>query len=298
MNGFDGDGRAAAAAGAGPRAALAGRPRGDQAACRALRRPVFISCPGIPTQVMPRGVVRFAVGRPDGPRSGAWRVWTERDGSLYIAARRIANSFKASLHPVGWRIAFSAQHADSAQSLVPRGTDRAVRKFDRPAELAPGVTRAFSVLIPAAAALVPAYGGSERGDIVWLPTPPADHVTEVSIILTNPNTRTTGWPGKRGMGTSLVGRLHLANGESAWVVYRERPEEAGERDTWVGWRHRVRDLVSGSPALRDSDPFELVGVALGEGPDGSWFFAELPLALGSRELQGGGEAQSAGLDSP
>src|SRR5882724_6402986 len=115
-----------------------------------------------------RNVIRFAVGSPDGPRSSIWRVWTERDGSTYVSVRKIAGSFKASLHPHGWRIAFADVSEARRLALGTPPTDRAIDKFLPSAKLAPGVCRGFVVLIPSLGVSAPRDGEVANGDIRWL----------------------------------------------------------------------------------------------------------------------------------
>jgi len=40
------------------------------------------------------------------------------------------------------------------------------------------------------------------------------------VFLISAGTPVTGWPGKRGMGSNLIGEFKLENGNSVWAVYR------------------------------------------------------------------------------
>jgi hypothetical protein len=45
-----------------------------------------------------RGAIRWAVGSIDGPRGATWRLWGNKKGDVYVAARSIAGQAKASFH--------------------------------------------------------------------------------------------------------------------------------------------------------------------------------------------------------
>lgn len=60
---------------------------------------------------------------------------------------------------------------------------------------------------------------TDSADIQWHPQPIDERKwTEFELIITNPEVETSGWPGKRGMGTSFIGRLNLADGRTAWLT--------------------------------------------------------------------------------
>src|SRR5687767_14251758 len=95
-------------------------------------------------------VVRFGVGEPASDRSSVWRVWVPKGSNdVYIAARTLGGTLKVSLHVSGrWRTAFTSESASRGVPWLQPGTDRALEKWNRPAEFVPGVTRAFVVTIP------------------------------------------------------------------------------------------------------------------------------------------------------
>jgi hypothetical protein len=90
-----------------------------------------------------RGGTRFAVGTPDGAHSSVWRVWAYRS-DVYVAARSIVSEMRVSLHASGkWRAAFTEKHLKRPQPFIDPSRDRAVDKWERPPEFAPGWTRGF-----------------------------------------------------------------------------------------------------------------------------------------------------------
>ena len=55
--------------------------------------------------------------------------------------------------------------------------------------------------------------------VIWLPNVPESKATELDIFLVKPKTLVSGWPGKRFIGTSLIGAIPLESGETVWAVY-------------------------------------------------------------------------------
>jgi hypothetical protein len=84
-------------------------------------------------------------------------------------------------------------------------------------------------------------------DVTWLPNAREGKATEIAILLVAESIPASDWPGKRSMGTSLVGSLQLGGGERAWCVYRvvdlpERPTLPRGRGRFYKGRS-ARDLV-------------------------------------------------------
>jgi hypothetical protein len=78
------------------------------------------------------------------------------------------------------------------------------------AELIQGLTLAYRIITPFAtlcATILPEPGS----EIVWIPPPPIGHAVETVVIITTAAALTDGWPGRRSMGTRLVGRFQLDN---------------------------------------------------------------------------------------
>jgi hypothetical protein len=183
-------------------------------------------------QLMSRELtVRFAVGRPDGPRGSVWRLWT-RKSDVYISAWSLSSIQKISLHESGkWRHAFTAEHVSKGSPFVPTGKDRVIEKWDRPPELAPGVTRAFEIVVPTSEVTMPEHPEANEAfhktfgnkEIVWVDPPPAGHETRFSIVYTVPEVTDTtlplsGWPGRDSMGSRLIAYQELANTHTVWLI--------------------------------------------------------------------------------
>lgn len=166
---------------------------------------------------------RFAVGNPNGPRSGIWRVWTSKSpkSDVYIAARNLGGILKVSLHESGeWRAAFTFEFAsEKFDESIPVSQSRLIEEWVRPSDISPGVTLAFRIVIPNHDLMSIPVDASSVTKINWITPPIEDDLTEVAIFLTHPNVVTTDWPGKNKMGTKLLASYDLANGEKLWLVY-------------------------------------------------------------------------------
>ena len=164
----------------------------------------------------------FAVGVPAGPRGTTWRVWPHKGKSdVYIGARAFAGDLKVSLHESGrCHYAFSGDRYDeTAERLGRAKPDRFVSTWE-PVELSPGCSIAFRILVPGRELSDVPYRDPKRGQVHWIPKPARDESAEISFFLTAPGTMVTGWPGRRGMGTKLLGKHPLPNGNTLWCVYR------------------------------------------------------------------------------
>jgi hypothetical protein len=204
---------------------------------------------------MPENSVRFAVTDDRNNRSGTWKCWA-RTGTgahdVYLACRELAAFLKVSLHQSGdWRIAWNSGVLEQHLEELPTdGVDRVIHRWSRPQEMAPGITFALRIVVPASAVSVPIEQPLAKGT-VRIPTPSSGKVVDVSFFLTGPKAKVTNWPGKRAMGTSLVGTLDLDNGERVWIVYRvdEMPQFASQQVQMTKFK-RATAVDWSSPGLR------------------------------------------------
>lgn len=172
---------------------------------------------------MAQRALRFGIQDGTGHRAATWKLWTEAaDGKsdVYLACRSLGGVLKASLHESGnWHIAYSQRaFEENVKGTIPKFTDRFMEKWPRPSEIAPGITLAFRIVTPWSAVTNAIEGSNVKG-VIWLPNAPEPQATEIDIFLVKPTTPVTGWPGKRSMGTSLIGSIPLESGETVWAVY-------------------------------------------------------------------------------
>ena len=223
---------------------------------------------------------RFAVGSPNGPRSGIWRVWTAKSpkSDIYVAARSLGGIIKVSLHESReWRTAFTFEYAsEKFDEAIPVSQSRLIEKWERPSEISPGVTLAFRIVIPNHDLVSIPVEASSAMKINWISPPIDDDLTEVAIILTHPNVVTSNWPGRSKMGTQLLTSYDLANGEKLWLVYLYGTTSS----EWHDDRKRFQvQLASTKPKISN-----LIGNIRSKGlrimvggsyPDGSRYYLDL-----------------------
>jgi hypothetical protein len=69
------------------------------------------------TLISGTNVLRWSIGAPGSPRSSPIRVWGNRKGDIYLAARALGKEIKASFHRDGnSQIGFTSEYADIAQA--------------------------------------------------------------------------------------------------------------------------------------------------------------------------------------
>ncbi|HTG16839.1 MAG TPA: hypothetical protein VK747_16450, partial [Blastocatellia bacterium] len=148
------------------------------------------------------------------------------------------------------------------QAANPRFTDRFIEKWPRPPEIASGVTLAFRVVTPWSA-VTNAIEGSNVTGVIWLPNAPEPMATEIDVFLVRSTTAISDWPGKRSVGTSLIGSIPLESGETMWAVY---------------WPVAMPDLSKASKGIgrfykgmskKDLQSVGLRALVFGTEPDGS-----------------------------
>jgi hypothetical protein len=210
--------------------------------------------------------LRFGIHDGAGRRATTWKLWTETAGGksdVYLTCRSLGGALKTSFHQSGkWHTAFSqSTFENSVKGAIPKFEDRYIEKWPRPPEFASGATDAFRIVIPWSAVTSPIEGSNTKG-VTWIPNAPDDKATEISIQIIKPTMPVSGWPGKRSMGTSLIGSIPLENGEKVWVVY------------WVVDIPDLTNLIGTGQLFKgrkkeDMDKKGLRALVFGKHPDGA-----------------------------
>jgi hypothetical protein len=114
-------------------------------------------------------VSRFAVGSPDHIESFVWRCWTTGGNDVYVGVRDALRFFKVSLHQSGvWRIAFVKE-----LELPDRSADRVILRWQRPAEVALGLTAAVNIYVTSVQPQQPLHDMVvDSSTIVWTDSVP------------------------------------------------------------------------------------------------------------------------------
>lgn len=166
--------------------------------------------------------IRFGITNGKGTRASTWKCWTPGSGKhdVYLACRSLGGTLKASMHQSGnWHIAYTRRFFDENVAAAEGiHSTRFIEQWPRPTVLAPGFTLAFRIVTPLSAVSTPCDQPSSP-HLEWIPNAPEGKATEIDVIITDPRTDVTSWPGKRSMGTQLVGSITLDSGETVWIVW-------------------------------------------------------------------------------
>jgi hypothetical protein len=163
--------------------------------------------------------LRFGVGSASGRRSKTWLIKAQKN-DVYLMQRRVGGDVKVSFHEGGpFRFALTAEHLKKPDRLqAPEGTDpRLAKAWPRPPEIAPGLTRAFSIFVPWFEVIE--RPGAERGSVTWADPPPKGSAVEFDVFFSTPTAEVSTHPGARSMGTRSVGTITLPNAERVFVVW-------------------------------------------------------------------------------
>jgi hypothetical protein len=167
--------------------------------------------------------IRFGVGDGRNRRAATWKCWAHRGAGkndVYLACRELRGALKASLHQSGqWHVSFAASFLP-AKAVAEEWPTRFVETSARPNELSSGFTLAYRIVTPYAAVNAGMSDGEDQG-IVWIPPPAEGHAVETIVAFTHSAPRNMDWPGRRSMGTDLVGAFSLDNGHVVWIIARE-----------------------------------------------------------------------------
>jgi len=171
---------------------------------------------------MKKRSIRFGITDEKEHCAATWKLWTMIGGGksdVYLACRALGGELKTSLHESGrWHIAYTPKmFKEKVEGTSAKQHNRFIEKWPRPKPLTKGVTLAYRIVTPWSSVTSPI--GNLKHNIIWIPNAPKPKATEIDVIITAPIHIVTGWPGKRSMGTSLVGSFELENAETVWVVY-------------------------------------------------------------------------------
>lgn len=200
-----------------------------------------------------KGPVRFAVGDTDGLTSNSWRFWATNNGDVYIACRDSFKEAKVSLHTSGrWRMGFTEQAL--ARGIPFHDGNRAMKVWNKPPEIGPGVVPAFLLIFPTSELAVKPEQRKTKTwtNVLHIEAAPAGKLTVLTVFITtgNVNLKHESEPSCR------IASLPIGNNQYAQLVAHGDPEG------------NVPDMVSrGVEAARKQT--ETSGVAI---PDGGYVY--------------------------
>lgn len=217
--------------------------------------------------------LRFAVRAVSGHRAATWKVWTlgGEKNDVYVACRGLGGQLKASLHQSGqWHVSFTKQFFEAQFiDLAVDPKKRFVETWPRPPEIAPGVTLAHRIVVPWNSPTTPTT--NEPDNVIWIPPAAESHATEIYIVFTGPHVEDSGWPGKNGSSTALVGSFPIISGETVWVVYKE-----------ISFQYPTQEMKAtgkffGDASKKSLKSQTLRAVLFGNEPDGSRVMYDVPV---------------------
>lgn len=199
-----------------------------------------------------RPEIRFGVA-VDGRRSRCWRVSSAVNlPQIYVEREGLE------------KVAHISLHTSNQWQVWVKGKEY-VHRWVRPQEVAPGFTRALVIVQPTTVATL--VVDPPPGARVWNTPAQADPAV-FNVFLEQPGANLESWPYRRSMGSTLVGRVPLAQGAGTCCVVAYRvpvpPAELhadGNGDlidemqrTAIGGQLYVTFVGSLDPSLRHSRP--------------------------------------------
>jgi hypothetical protein len=173
-------------------------------------------------------VFRFAVGDPDKLRSTVWRLWTNdadylknAKSDVYLQSRMMGADTKVSLHQSGqWQWSLTQEYLAKKNSKGEILPSRHLVKWRRPAPLAPGLTYAFTIIIPSSELRVVQTNEKDLSTINWIQSPSSDSAIEFDLILADETAQRI-YESKPAIDlVTLISSKRLANGETLSLFYR------------------------------------------------------------------------------
>jgi len=185
-------------------------------------------------------------------------------------------TIKASLHKSGkWRWGFTNEYIKREDSVLPSGVDRALHKWERPAEVFPGITSAFEVIVPSTELAMPRHQLSKEavrkytGKVNWVPPPSSEMETHFRILLIASVSSTT-------VTNEVIWQHELPNGETVSLILYEQPTTDRNKEYLASAK---REILRAVGEVAEDSPLSLAreprGYLLGEAEDGTWFLVDI-----------------------
>jgi len=127
-----------------------------------------------------------------------------------------------------------------------------VEKWDRPPELASGVTKAFEIIVPASEITTPNHPGAEAAfrkafsgrKIFWIDSPSQGREIHFMVVFTAPEVTDTtlplsGWPARDSLGSRLIAYKELTNSQTVWLVAYETSTSEENQQLVTEWKQTI-----------------------------------------------------------
>lgn len=124
--------------------------------------------------------IRWVVGTPGGVRGATWRLWSNKKGDFYLAARTLGGIVKASLHRDGrCSFGFTSEYYPSVAEKDATNTSRHLHRWrlaDAPA--------ALGVQVVTPASELRSYSPVDAPQTIWVPPPTDIGIATTSLFVT------------------------------------------------------------------------------------------------------------------
>lgn len=181
-------------------------------------------------------VLRWAVGTPAGPRGSVWRLWGNRKGDAYLAARTSGEQVKASFHRDGrCHIGFTAEYAAIARARFTGLTTRHWERWRLPDD-SPAL-RLVDIVLPHSELRVFEDKWTAARDVQWL-HPPAQHAFSVVSVGVAPRNAAVKLPASPDCPETAVAAVDAGH-RVLWVFHRYYPVDAARKEWLEQQRQRI-----------------------------------------------------------
>jgi hypothetical protein len=162
------------------------------------------------------GTIRWATGKPEGPRSLTWTVVGARNSDdVYIGTRGLMGAAKLSLHESGvWRFAFTPSGA--AKVNLSCEEDRLIERYAATSDLAPGWVHAARIRTPTTTfrGAIPESRPKDKQPIRFYRAPDPPHHLEYHVLLGD----SAGEQNLTVNDSFTVGKMTLTSGKRVWII--------------------------------------------------------------------------------
>jgi hypothetical protein len=198
--------------------------------------------------------IRWAVGSIGGPRGATWRLWGNKKGDVYVAARSITREVKASFHrDRKCHLGFTHDYYnETARTQFPGLTSR---HWDHWVISDEPMARALQIVLPASE--LRSFASQKAAQTKWLPPPSENSTSEVSNFIVDRRTmgRPTDskWP-DASVGAQPLGLIDIPPaGRTVWAVHAYNALDDGAMACIRKQRRMVENLTDDYKAHRGPD---------------------------------------------
>lgn len=198
-----------------------------------------------PALVNAGGTIRFAVEDEAGDRrSTQYLLWGNKHADdVYVAGRDVAGWMKASLHQSGsWQHGFTKQAEE--QGSVGADGRRHLERWNRPLEIASGLTHAMRIVVPTSQ-LRPGPSSAKQVACVAVPPPRTGDGTAFDLYLVEDDSVSATFEQ-----SVHVGTLKLPGGGSLWIIAREMHLPNDPEGVFRAELNEARMEMEATPELR------------------------------------------------